>query len=216
MRVSSWRVRSRNALRHPRGPDGLLAAGEPGVQLTWMDAKIGDWVVTPRIGKPVEVQVLWLNALRDRRRGGSRGGSGRWNADCGPSGALLERDARAASMTSSTSIMCRGHDDDSLRPNQILAVGGLPVAPPGGGAGPPGGRRRGAAAVDAVGPPVAGSRGAGLRAALRGGRARAGLRVPPGHGMAVARRPVRRGVGAGAWGHARVGARGRASDSCNH
>jgi glycogen debranching enzyme len=33
------------------------------VQLTWMDAKVGDWVVTPRIGKPVEVQALWLNAL---------------------------------------------------------------------------------------------------------------------------------------------------------
>ncbi|MCU1311620.1 MAG: putative glycogen debranching enzyme [Candidatus Angelobacter sp.] len=43
---------------------GLLHAGEPGVQLTWMDAKIGDWVVTPRIGKPVEIQALWYNALR--------------------------------------------------------------------------------------------------------------------------------------------------------
>ena len=43
--------------------DGLLAAGVEGVQLTWMDAKVGDWVVTPRIGKPVEVQALWLNAL---------------------------------------------------------------------------------------------------------------------------------------------------------
>jgi predicted glycogen debranching enzyme len=43
--------------------DGLLAAGAPGVQLTWMDAKVGDWVVTPRIGKPVEVEALWLNAL---------------------------------------------------------------------------------------------------------------------------------------------------------
>ncbi len=44
--------------------DGLLCAGEPGVQLTWMDAMIGDWVVTPRIGKPVEVNALWHNALR--------------------------------------------------------------------------------------------------------------------------------------------------------
>src|SRR4029077_6748062 len=43
--------------------DGLLAAGEPGVQLTWMDAKLGDWVVTPRIGKPVEINALWHNAL---------------------------------------------------------------------------------------------------------------------------------------------------------
>ena len=44
--------------------DGLLVAGEPGVQLTWMDAKIGGWVVTPRHGKPVEIEALWYNALR--------------------------------------------------------------------------------------------------------------------------------------------------------
>ncbi len=44
--------------------DGLLFSGEPGVQLTWMDAKVGDWVVTPRHGKPVEIQALWYNALR--------------------------------------------------------------------------------------------------------------------------------------------------------
>jgi predicted glycogen debranching enzyme len=44
--------------------DGLLFSGEPGVQLTWMDAKVGDRVVTPRHGKPVEIQALWYNALR--------------------------------------------------------------------------------------------------------------------------------------------------------
>jgi predicted glycogen debranching enzyme len=43
--------------------DGLLYAGEPGVQLTWMDAKIGDWVVTPRQGKAVEINALWYNAI---------------------------------------------------------------------------------------------------------------------------------------------------------
>jgi predicted glycogen debranching enzyme len=43
--------------------DGLLYAGGPGVQLTWMDAKVGDWVVTPRTGKPVEINALWINAL---------------------------------------------------------------------------------------------------------------------------------------------------------
>ncbi|WP_072621193.1 amylo-alpha-1,6-glucosidase [Spirulina major] len=43
--------------------DGLLYAGEPGEQLTWMDAKVDDWVVTPRIGKPIEVNALWYNAL---------------------------------------------------------------------------------------------------------------------------------------------------------
>lgn len=44
--------------------DGLLAAGAPGLSLTWMDARVGDWVVTPRYGKPVEIQALWYNALR--------------------------------------------------------------------------------------------------------------------------------------------------------
>jgi predicted glycogen debranching enzyme len=44
--------------------DGLIYAGETGVQLTWMDAKIGDWVVTPRIGKPIEISALWYNAIQ--------------------------------------------------------------------------------------------------------------------------------------------------------
>ncbi|ESA35675.1 glycogen-debranching protein [Leptolyngbya sp. Heron Island J] len=43
--------------------DGLLYAGEPGLQLTWMDAKVGNWVVTPRMGKPIEISALWYNAL---------------------------------------------------------------------------------------------------------------------------------------------------------
>jgi len=44
--------------------DGLLVQGEEGYQLTWMDAKMGDWVVTPRRGKAVEINALWYNALR--------------------------------------------------------------------------------------------------------------------------------------------------------
>ena len=48
---------------HADPADGLLYAGGPGVPLTWMDAKIGDWVVTPRTGKPVEINALWINAL---------------------------------------------------------------------------------------------------------------------------------------------------------
>ncbi len=44
--------------------DGLLYAGQEGVQLTWMDAKVGDWVVTPRTGKAVEINALWYNAIR--------------------------------------------------------------------------------------------------------------------------------------------------------
>ncbi len=48
---------------HVDPADGLLFAGGPGVQLTWMDAKVGDWVVTPRTGKPVEINALWISAL---------------------------------------------------------------------------------------------------------------------------------------------------------
>jgi 4-alpha-glucanotransferase len=48
---------------HVDPADGLVAAGEPGLQLTWMDAKVGDRVVTPRMGKPVEINALWYNAL---------------------------------------------------------------------------------------------------------------------------------------------------------
>ena len=44
--------------------DGLLAAAAEGYQLTWMDAKVDGWVVTPRRGKPVEIQALWYNALQ--------------------------------------------------------------------------------------------------------------------------------------------------------
>ena len=60
--IIDWHVRgTRYGIK--MDPDGLLRCGEAGVQLTWMDAKIGDWVVTPREGKPVEIQALWYNAL---------------------------------------------------------------------------------------------------------------------------------------------------------
>jgi predicted glycogen debranching enzyme len=60
--IISWHVRgTRYGIKVDSS--GLLASGESGVQLTWMDAKVGDWVVTPRRGKPVEIQALWYNAL---------------------------------------------------------------------------------------------------------------------------------------------------------
>jgi predicted glycogen debranching enzyme len=107
--------------------DGLLAAGEPGVQLTWMDAKVGDWVVTPRIGKPVEIQALWLNALqiaeaftseyRDVLQLGLRSFNERfWNEAGGYLYDVVDCDHRPGTV------------DATLRPNQILAVGGLPYA----------------------------------------------------------------------------------------
>lgn len=62
--IIDWHERGTRYHIHLDPSDGLLYAGEPGVQLTWMDAKWGDWVVTPRIGKPVEINALWYNALR--------------------------------------------------------------------------------------------------------------------------------------------------------
>jgi predicted glycogen debranching enzyme len=106
--------------------DGLLAAGEPGVQLTWMDAKVGDWVVTPRIGKPVEVQALWLNALKI---GGRR--LERWNAlfDRGLASFRQrfwnEESGHLADVVDADHAP--GTADLTLRPNQIFAVGGLPL-----------------------------------------------------------------------------------------
>jgi 4-alpha-glucanotransferase len=104
--------------------DHLLAAGETGVQLTWMDAKVGEWVVTPRMGKPVEINALWFNALmimadfalhlgkpdqsyrdlatmvgRSFKRFRQKGGQGLYDFLDGPTG-----------------------DNAMVRPNQILAV----------------------------------------------------------------------------------------------
>ncbi|HKZ02754.1 MAG TPA: amylo-alpha-1,6-glucosidase [Pyrinomonadaceae bacterium] len=61
--IVAWHIKGTRYNIH-LDTDGLLFSGEPGVQLTWMDAKVGDWVVTPRTGKPVEIQALWYNALR--------------------------------------------------------------------------------------------------------------------------------------------------------
>jgi predicted glycogen debranching enzyme len=105
--------------------DGLLAAGSPGTQLTWMDAKIGEWVVTPRIGKPVEVQALWLNALKigsilsdpwnePFQRGMAAFDACFWDKSSGFLYDVVDCDHRPGTV------------DASCRPNQIFAVGGLP------------------------------------------------------------------------------------------
>ncbi|MDE1180207.1 amylo-alpha-1,6-glucosidase [Paraburkholderia sp.] len=107
--------------------DGLLRAGEPGVQLTWMDAKVGDWVVTPRIGKPVEVQALWFNALRI---------AANWDARWHEPAVRVQQAFGARFVDPVTRGLfdvvdvdhVAGTLDRSVRPNQIFAVGGLPFA----------------------------------------------------------------------------------------
>ena len=61
--IIEWHSQGTRFGIHVDPDDSLLFAGERGVQLTWMDAKVGDWVVTPRVGKPVEINALWFNAL---------------------------------------------------------------------------------------------------------------------------------------------------------
>jgi predicted glycogen debranching enzyme len=110
--------------------DGLLRAGEPGVQLTWMDARVGDWVVTPRIGKPVEINALWYNALC-----AMAGFARALERPSEPWDAAAERVRRSFARFWSEAA---GHcfdvvdgpdgDDAALRPNQIFAVS-LPESP---------------------------------------------------------------------------------------
>jgi predicted glycogen debranching enzyme len=106
---------------------GLLACGVPGVQLTWMDAKVGNWVVTPRIGKPVEVQALWLNALWIGAQQNTR-----WRAlfDFGLEAfrARFWNESRRCLFDVIDCDHRKGAQDASMRPNQIFAVGGLPVS----------------------------------------------------------------------------------------
>ena len=123
--IVAWHVKGTRYGIHV-DEDGLLNCGEPGVQLTWMDAKIGDCVVTPRHGKPVEIQALWYNALRlmeqlagqfnypvDRKRYASMADNAWasfnlkfWNAEGG-----YLYDVINGEMT-----------DESVRPNQIFAI----------------------------------------------------------------------------------------------
>ncbi len=126
----AWHERGTRYQIHVDPDDGLLYAGEEGVQLTWMDAKVGNWVVTPRIGKAVEVNALWYNALRnmaefarllgqpaehyDLLAQRARMGFGRfWNEAAGYCYDVLDGP---------------DGDDAALRPNQLLAVS-LPHSP---------------------------------------------------------------------------------------
>ena len=110
--------------------DGLIHAGEPGVQLTWMDARVGDWVVTPRIGKPVEINALWYNALRAMgsfaRR--LRRPAASWEVAAERVRASFARFWYEAGGHCYDVIDGPEGDDPTVRPNQILAVS-LPESP---------------------------------------------------------------------------------------
>ncbi|MBA4138475.1 MAG: glycogen debranching protein [Opitutus sp.] len=108
--------------------DGLLRQGEPGYQLTWMDAKVGDWVVTPRAGKAVEINALWYNALRlleDWER--SEGGDAIQARECARWAKQAQRSFNARFWNAATGCLFDVIDgatppDAAVRPNQLLAI----------------------------------------------------------------------------------------------
>ena len=107
--------------------DGLIHAGEPGVQLTWMDAKVGDWVVTPRTGKPVEINALWHNALCVAALLARRAGQTDAASECETRAAQVKASFGVAFWNPDTGglfdcIAPDGQPDASVRPNQIFAV----------------------------------------------------------------------------------------------
>jgi len=118
--VDGYRAGTRHGIR--ADTDGLIACGVPGLQLTWMDAKIGGDVITPRIGKPVEIQALWINALviaghtDEARRATAMFDARFWDAERGQLHDVVDCDHQP------------GTHDATCRPNQIFAVGGLPIA----------------------------------------------------------------------------------------
>jgi 4-alpha-glucanotransferase len=109
--------------------DGLIKAGAAGVQLTWMDAKVDDWVVTPRMGKPVEINALWYNALRIMSAFAARlGQEDSFSAPAEAARRGFARFVRADGEGLYDVIDGPNGDDASIRPNQIFAVS-LPHSP---------------------------------------------------------------------------------------
>ncbi|MGF1934867.1 MAG: amylo-alpha-1,6-glucosidase [Nostoc sp. ChiQUE02] len=128
--IINWHCRGTRYNIHLDAADGLLYAGVAAVQLTWMDAKVDDWVVTPRIGKPIEVNVLWYNALRTMAKFARQLGKPHQEYE-----AMADRaQYRFSRFWNDQTGYCYDvldspdGDDAALRPNQIFAVS-LPESP---------------------------------------------------------------------------------------
>lgn len=123
--VVAWHLRGTRYNIHV-DTDGLLYAGTEGVQLTWMDAKIGDWVVTPRIGKPVEIQALWYNALKIMADFAENFGDTEDKSRYEAMAEMAKRSFNAVFWNDAENclfdVVINGKRDGSVRPNQIFAV----------------------------------------------------------------------------------------------
>jgi predicted glycogen debranching enzyme len=123
--IMAWHVRgTRHGIRVDE--DGLLAAGPAEHPLTWMDVKIGDWIVTPRFGKPVEVQALWYNALRVMERLAKRHGDEPRRMQYANLADRARRSFNRLFWNQTTGclddVVHETSRDPAIRPNQILAL----------------------------------------------------------------------------------------------
>lgn len=124
--IVDWHVRgTRYGIRVTE--DGLLRSGADGVQLTWMDAKVGDWVVTPRTGKAVEIQALWYNALRCLEKMAERLNDNSTAAYCRNMSAKTSASFNKKFWNEKAACLFDVVRDDetidaAVRPNQIFAV----------------------------------------------------------------------------------------------
>ncbi len=121
--VRFHRAGTRYGIKEDAG-DGLLTSGEPGVQLTWMDAKVGDWVVTPRTGKAVEINALWYSALRTMAGFARHLGRpvGPWEILADRVRTGFERFWSERAGHCYDVLDSPGGHDEALRPNQVFAV----------------------------------------------------------------------------------------------
>jgi predicted glycogen debranching enzyme len=104
--------------------DGLVSAGDEGMQLTWMDAKVGSWVVTPRHGKAVEINALWYNALKLMEKLADHFGedSSGYSADAAKTAGTFEAKFWNEEQGCLYDAINGDFRDSSIRPNQIMAV----------------------------------------------------------------------------------------------
>ncbi len=108
--------------------DGLLREGQEGYQLTWMDAKVGDWVVTPRRGKAVEINALWYNALRLLEGWMRSTGETAFADQLGQHAARAQASFNARFWNEAKGCLYdvvdgeKGRTDDAVRPNQVMAI----------------------------------------------------------------------------------------------
>jgi len=128
--IIDWHVRGTRHCIRMDTDDKLLFAGEAGIQLTWMDAKVGDWVVTPRVGKPVEINALWYNALRTLAGFAADLGrdAGRYQSLADQVKESFRHFSRPAGGGLFDVLDGPDGDDASIRPNQIFALS-LPHSP---------------------------------------------------------------------------------------